>query len=918
MRFSTKGLKRVFYSRAVELASLIQSRRLSPVELMQSVLGRIAALDRELNAFCTVSADSALEAAKVAERMVMQRKKVGPLHGLPIAIKDLIPTAGIRTTFGSKIFADCVPTEDAVVVARLKAAGAIVVGKTNMPEFAAGGHTFNLVCGTTRNPWALDRSSGGSSGGSAVALAAGMVPLAEGSDLGGSLRIPASFCGVVGFRTSPGLVPFYPTKLAWDSLAVEGPMARTVEDAALMLGAIVGPDERVPISYRAESEDYLTAARSPSVKGLRVAWSPNLGLCPVDPEIRAVAEGAVRRLERLGARIEEAHPNLSGVEEVIRATRGVRMVALLSPNLEKWRSTLNPELIGDIEDGLRLSVQDIAKAETLRTELWERARSFMSQYDILITPTVPIKPFPADLPFPKEINGEPMESYLSWLVLTYAISMLGLPAISVPAGFTADGLPVGVQLVGRWRDEINLLRAAAAFESDGAWIAPPRYAETTQGANRMPRPVHRATKLERTRREALTARDIEELHRAGDRQVTLRADAFLTPLARDRARALGIEIVAAADSRAGDHARLKPGAVCCGTGDSTTSRRGQHVAASRRASAGVTLLAASNGNDRVVRLVDMDGAVVHSWGLPSALAGAAYLDGRFLICNARRPEVTRSIAGWEQKEGPGAGALLKLDWNGRLVAETRFPEHHHDGKELPDGNVLLLCVERAPTKGSAIEWWDWLAEFSPDGTLVWEWHAREHLRPSSERPAGSSSSWTGATSLAVLPSGDIAIAFPSMTEVLVVERATGRVAHRLTKPVVAVPQHVSPGTNGTLLVVQGGGGRDGDDSQVLEIEPSSGTVRWKFQSQRRLSSAQRLPNGNTLITEPGRRVFEVSGSGEVVWEFAGPAIADVSSSDRGVRLEALRYELSQIGSVASGPGRAPGQQAVNQGGNASC
>lgn len=884
----------MLYSRAVDLASLVRARRLSPVELMRSVLDRIAAVDKELSAFCTVSEESALEAAKAAERMVMQRRRLGPLHGLPVAIKDLIPTAGIRTTLGSRIFAHCVPTEDAVIVARLKAAGAIVVGKTNTPEFAAGGHTFNLVCGTTRNPWDLDRTSGGSSGGSAVALAAGMVPLSEGSDLGGSLRIPASFCGVVGFRTSPGLVPFYPTKLAWDTLAVEGPMARTVEDAALMLGAIVGPDERVPISYGGEPQNYLAAARDPSAKGLRVAWSPNLGLCAIDPEIRAVAESAVRRLERLGARVDEAHPDLNGVEDVIRVTRGLRMVALLAPKLGEWRSMLNPDLVSDIESGLNLSVDDIGKAETLRTELWERMRQFMSRYDVLITPTVPIKPFPADLSYPREANGQPMESYFSWLILTYAVSVVGLPAISVPAGLTADGLPVGVQLVGRWRGEIGLLRAAAAFESDQGWIGPARYWKEDQDMGVNNRSLPASKDLDRKQRETVTARDIEELHRAGEHQITVGQDKFLTPLARDRAAALGVQLLAASYAPPSN-------CGCSAPKGSSHGGRSGSLLASRRSSDkggptdGVTLLASST-DDRVVQLVDIEGGVAHSWRLPCPLAGAVYLDGKFLICNGRRSEVTQAIAPWERSGVSGAGALLKMDWNGEVVAETRFPDHHHDGKELPNGNVLLLCVEPAsPDKASAVGWWDWLAEFSADGTLVWEWHAWEHLHPAPQKPRSLPTSWSGATSFAVLASGDIAIAFPALAEVVVVSREDGRVAHRVTKPLVTTPVHVSSAPNGTLLITESNTGKDRYLSRVLEIQPTSGAVTWNFYSPQKLSGAQRLPTGNTLLTEHGaRRVFEITSRGEVVWEFTPPAIARSSIVDASMAHHALRYEWPRI------------------------
>jgi len=389
---------------------------------------------------------------------------------VPVSIKDLTHTKGIRTTFGSKVYEHHVPDEDALVVARLKAAGAIVLGKTNTPEFGAGPNTFNAVFGVTRNPWNPALTCAGSSGGAAVALATGLGPLAHGTDLGGSLRLPAAFCGVVGFRTSPGLVPVYPTPLAWDPWSVNGPMARTVADTALMLSVMAGADPRAPLSYAVSPRAFTDAVRRPSVKGLRVAWGGSLGIIPLDTEVEALTRGAAEVFRRLGARIEEAHPDFAGLRDIVGGSRGVSMVARHEDKLPKWRDQMQDNLVRNIEQGLALTPSEIGRAERLRTELWHRVRTFQERYDLILTPTTAVPPFPVEWRSgPKEINGQPMQSYIDWAMLTYAFTVVGLPAISVPAGFTASGLPVGLQIVGRWRDEAAVLRAAAAFEAASPW-----------------------------------------------------------------------------------------------------------------------------------------------------------------------------------------------------------------------------------------------------------------------------------------------------------------------------------------------------------------------------------------------------------------------------------------------------------------
>ena len=438
---------------------------------MQAVLARIDAVNPAVNAYVTVARESALAAARRATRMLSRKATRLPLlHGVPVSIKDLFSTKGIRTTWGSLIYKDHVPDGDDLVVQRLKAAGAIVVGKTNTPEFGAGGNTFNAVFGATRNPWDTALSCGGSSGGAAVAVATGMGPIAQGSDLGGSLRVPAAFCGVVGFRTTPGLLPSHPRTLIWDSLGVVGPIARTVADVALMLAAMAGSDDRAPLSYEVDTGEFTRAVKAPSIKGWRVAWTPDLhGLIPVNEEVARVARDALRIFRSLGAHVETACPDFSDAPDIIRATRGPTMVALHADKLPAWRERMQRDLVEDVERGLALTAEEIARGEALRSVLWHRVRAFMATRDLLVLPTVAVPPFPVEQPYPAQINGRPLGGYTEWFFLTYAITLTGLPAISVPCGFTRDGLPVGLQLVGSRRQDAAVLRAAAAVEAAAPW-----------------------------------------------------------------------------------------------------------------------------------------------------------------------------------------------------------------------------------------------------------------------------------------------------------------------------------------------------------------------------------------------------------------------------------------------------------------
>jgi amidase len=458
------------FTPAVELSKLYRRRRASPLEVLEVILARIDSVNPRVNAVVTLARESAVREARRATAALRRGAKLPPLFGVPVGIKDVTPTRGLRTTYGSKLFEDHVPDEDALVVQRLRAAGAIVIGKTNTPEFAFGPNTVNAVFGATRNPWNLALTAGGSSGGSAAALATGMCPLAEGTDLGGSLRGPASYCGVVGFRTTPGLVPRYPSTLAWDSYSVEGPMARTVADTALMLSVMAGADDRAPISYDADAREWLRAVKSPSVKGWRIAWTADLnGLVRVDHEVRAVCERAVAVFRSLGARTEAACPDMSEVPDIVRLSRGLLMVARHADKLPEHRGVLQEGLVENTEQGLALSARDLARGDLARSRLWQRVREFLSDRDLWITPTSAAPPFPIEQPHILEIDGQPVGKTMQRSYLTYAFSVLGLPAISIPCGFTRAGLPVGLQIVGRRRGEAAVLRAAAAFEAARPW-----------------------------------------------------------------------------------------------------------------------------------------------------------------------------------------------------------------------------------------------------------------------------------------------------------------------------------------------------------------------------------------------------------------------------------------------------------------
>ena len=450
-------------------AEAVRKRQISARELLELHLARIAERNPELNAIVSLDEERARAGAAAADEHLALGHPVGPLHGLPFAVKDTHAAAGWRTTYGSPLFADHVATADDLVVERIRQAGAVLIGKTNVPEFAAGSHTFNRVFGTTRNPVDPSRSAGGSSGGAASALASGMVPLAEGSDMGGSLRNPASFCGVVGLRPSLGRVPTWPNENHWETTSTSGPMARTVGDLALLLSVIAGPDPRVPTAL-GEPGSAFAPPLSGTLAGLRVGWSLDLGgAFRVDPQVESVLEDAGRLLVRAGATVLATHPDLSLGEDTFRTLRAWLFQASFGELLAAHPDDIKASLADNIRAGEGLTGADVARAYRQRSALSDTMRRFFHDHDLLVLPTSQVPPFPADQEYPTEIDGEPMTTYLDWMRSAYLITVTGCPAISVPAGHTPDGLPIGVQLVAPHGQDRRLLEIAAAFEQARGW-----------------------------------------------------------------------------------------------------------------------------------------------------------------------------------------------------------------------------------------------------------------------------------------------------------------------------------------------------------------------------------------------------------------------------------------------------------------
>lgn len=459
---------------AAELRSRVADGRLSPVELLEACLERIELLNDSVNAVVTLD-ETAREQALDLERRLATGEAPGLLCGLPVGIKDTTPVAGLRTTYGSPLYADHVPHRDALVVERLRAAGAVILGKTNTPEFAAGGHTHNEVFGRTRNPWSLGLSAGGSTGGGAAALATGMVALAEGTDLGGSLRVPASFCGVVGLRPSLGLVPTVPTDWPADDLSVTGPMGRAVADVALMLQAVWGPVSESPVSHerlgaargpddgRAGRRDFVGAVERGPAPGLRVAYAPDVARIGADPVLERVCRDAAETLTGCAIEVEEVDLDLSAGLQAFRTLRGRWMVEHHRSRLDRL-DDLGPDLAGNIRSGLALTPGDVESAERAREGLRRTMYALLKRYDHLLTPCVPVPPFPVEQNFPETIGGRKMSSYIDWIAPTFVLSLTGLPVTCVPAGLDPAGLPVGIQVVGRAAGEESVLALAGRLE----------------------------------------------------------------------------------------------------------------------------------------------------------------------------------------------------------------------------------------------------------------------------------------------------------------------------------------------------------------------------------------------------------------------------------------------------------------------
>jgi amidase len=446
-------------------AEAVRRREISARELLDLHLHRIAALNPRLTAIVSLDEERARAGAAAADDHLARGFPVGPLHGLPFAVKDTHDVAGWRTTYGSPLFADHVPDRDDLVVERIRRAGAVLLGRTNVPEFAAGSHTFNPVFGATRNPCDPSRSAGGSSGGAAAALAACMVPLADGSDMGGSLRNPASFCGVVGLRPSLGRVPSWPSANQWEATAVSGPLARNVGDVALLLSVMAGPDPRVPLALGDPGHAFAPPLLG-SLVGLKVGWTGDLGgLLEVDERVSVVVEEAGRTMVRAGAHVYSGHPDLAAADECFRTLRAWHFQASFGQLLRDHPDDVKPSLAANIRAGESLTGADVARAYDQRTALAETMRQFFTDYDVLAMPVSQVPPFPVEEEYPTEINGKPMDDYLSWMRSAYVISVTGCPAISVPAGRTPEGWPVGVQLVAAHGQDRRLLEVAAAFET---------------------------------------------------------------------------------------------------------------------------------------------------------------------------------------------------------------------------------------------------------------------------------------------------------------------------------------------------------------------------------------------------------------------------------------------------------------------
>lgn len=451
---------------ATEQRALLAARRVSCIELVHAQIAAIERHNPAINAIVTMDLERAVEQARDVDAAGWDEGRIGPLHGLCVANKDVNDTRGLRTTLGSPVYADRVPDADALIVERMRGAGAIVVGKTNTPELAAGSQTYNRVFGATRNPYDPTRTCGGSSGGAAAALACGMIALADGSDMGGSLRNPASFCNVVGMRPSPGVVPVWPASSLWDPLGVHGPMGRTVADVALALGVIAGGDPRAPLAVDLPASEGLER----DFAGTRVAWSRSLGGLPVEAAVTAALDAGRPGLDAIGLELEDIEPDFAGAQEAFTTWRAWLFELNWGPLYDQRADDLGEDVRWNIERGRSLTAADLASAERARTALFHRMRAFFDRRRFLLAPVVQTVPFDVELHYPTTVAGEPMESYIDWMRSCYYVSAAALPAASVPFGFTPEGLPVGLQVIGRNGDDWGVLQLARAIEdATQAW-----------------------------------------------------------------------------------------------------------------------------------------------------------------------------------------------------------------------------------------------------------------------------------------------------------------------------------------------------------------------------------------------------------------------------------------------------------------
>lgn len=456
-------MSEIYFQSATSLAHAIKMKNLSVLEVMDAHIDRIEKYNPSINAIVTADLDAARQYAKEADAILAKDKAVGQLFGLPVAHKDNVSTKGMRTTFGSLAYENNIPNQDSLIVKRQRNAGAITLGKTNMPEFGAGSHTFNEIFGATKNPYDLGVSAGGSSGGAAAALAAGFVPLADGSDMGGSLRNPASFCNVVGLRPSLGRVPVVPSSFPFGTLGVAGPMARTVDDVALYLSVIAGPDPRDPYSAATDSQ-VAPLLGNIETKGIKLAFSSDIGGLPFEPQVLTVVKQSLPIFESMGCYVEEAEPDFAEADFAFEVLRGIAFATNFGPLRAAKGDLLKNTVVWNIDVGLNFRGEEVARAERIRSAMFLKMEQFLQKYDFLICPTVQVLPFDINIEYPTQIDGTAMGSYIEWMRSACRITITGHPAISVPCGFSDEGLPVGIQIVGPYRQERKLLEFAKQFE----------------------------------------------------------------------------------------------------------------------------------------------------------------------------------------------------------------------------------------------------------------------------------------------------------------------------------------------------------------------------------------------------------------------------------------------------------------------